>query len=676
MRIAALALVACIGCRDSRKPVEATPPATTTAAVAPLAEAADTALLENLAKLAVGTPPPPELLEGARRQPVEVFIDALIASPMFSDYAARALVLGSMIQTPNEAALELLKLHDFETEINGKKERIFHLLEKCDAKDAVQVQPWWGTEKVWICAKSYEPTHLIDPETHYRCGSKNQTDQLRNLAALESAENQPITMHSYCGCGPSLVFCTPDDEIRQDVLSSLENEATDTIANVVKEDRPIEDAFTKNETFRDSKADFFYQRTLLLQGVIKKLPPVDKSPPKWQPRRDVWPGQNAGVLTTMHMLHLTDGVRDRMRDYFLLLWCKDRGSHGATAEQVFALGVTSLRNGDGWQKLAAMPLCTNCHARLDYGMQFFNAYPSSYIGFFDAHKPGPAATGPLYGEDTTDLRGTGELTPSGFAKIVTTDPEFGRCVVSRVAHHVLGDGASPEDLKALEDVFAKTHRLKPVVREALERFAKAWTTPNSGIAIAATAAAKPPAAAVAALPAATSIAIAPPLRQALDKQCGECHDDSAPKERDFSKPALERGVVAEMLHRVAWGDMPRHAIKREERVQISRMLLDALWPTATPERAAAERYYFALHALPTHVVTAVRAVMQPTMPEFGLEQYVNADQIEYTPGFVSAIAKTALAKCSGHSGADLQACLHEEIAAVHFVNRRLPWLTK
>src|SRR5262245_32300856 len=138
-RLVLLLTIGAFGCRDGKPQVEVKPPPPM---AQPLAMDVDDALLVNLAKLAVGAPPPAELLDGARKQSIDVYIDALLAGDAASDYAAKEMVIGSMILAPDEAALDLLKLHSFEADVGGHRETIYHLLEPCDVKDAVAVQPW------------------------------------------------------------------------------------------------------------------------------------------------------------------------------------------------------------------------------------------------------------------------------------------------------------------------------------------------------------------------------------------------------------------------------------------------------------------------------------------------------------------------------------------------------
>ena len=54
-----------------------------------------------------------------------------------------------------------------------------------------------------------------------------------------------------------------------------------------------------------------------------------------------------------------------------VLWCVEADSVGATPETLLSIVGTDFQvRSEGWKDLAARPICTNCHARLDYGFQF------------------------------------------------------------------------------------------------------------------------------------------------------------------------------------------------------------------------------------------------------------------------------------------------------------------
>lgn len=54
-------------------------------------------------------------------------------------------------------------------------------------------------------------------------------------------------------------------------------------------------------------------------------------------------GQEAGLLTTAHMLWQEQGPRERMQLYHQTLWCVDSRSVKVTTDQIFGLGTTDFR---------------------------------------------------------------------------------------------------------------------------------------------------------------------------------------------------------------------------------------------------------------------------------------------------------------------------------------------
>jgi len=294
----------------------------TPATSAPVPHDSD-ALRAALARLAWGIDSPLE--QSMRDRPLEAYIDALVSDPAFAQYAAYRIMFGPIVDAPSHAAMHMVKLHTFDGVVGGKSQPIYHTRQKCDAKEAVLVRAWWEpSHDIAVCPSAYQPTHLIDPETGWRCGSTSQVDQLRHQTAQQTAQGQELYGKPiYCGCGPALANCIPDDAMRDRLISSSQHEVLSTTAKLIFDDRPFDEVFTQNATYRDGYADFFYARARLLAGEIKELPRVDAEPGV-QPRAESWPGEHAGILTTYQFLHMTDGSRDRMRDYFAIAWCKAR----------------------------------------------------------------------------------------------------------------------------------------------------------------------------------------------------------------------------------------------------------------------------------------------------------------------------------------------------------------
>ena len=632
-------------------------PATSAPAPAPRD---DDALRSALSRIAWGFDSPLE--QSMRDRPLEEYIDALVADPAFAHYAAYRIMFGPIVDAPSHAVLHMVKMHTFDGVAFGKSQPIYHTTQKCDPKDAVMVRAWWNSDHdIAVCPSAYQPTHLIDPQTGWRCGSTSQVDQLRHQTAQEMSHGEaqydkPI----YCGCGPALANCVPDDATRDHLIGSSQHEVLATTSKLIYDDRPFDEVFTENTTFRDGYADFFYERSRLFAGEIKELPRVDREA-SFEPRHESWPGEHAGILTTYQFLHMTDGSRDRMRDYFAVAWCKSEGSRGATAQQVNSLGVTDLRHGDGWKQLAAMPICTSCHARLDYGMQFFLGYPASFQGFFDDKKLVATGNGPLYGDDITDARGQAALDPAGFARLLIGQPEFAACMAQRVTRHVLGDAATDEDADALHKLFVEGRRVKPLMREALVRYAKHWSDPLPGAL---------PASSPGPRELAGPLAVPHDVRALVEKHCLDCHDDPKPRKPDLRPDHLPREVVAQMLDRVAWGDMPRDGhLAKVVRDRMVRSLVDMLWP-AGATRETAEKYYFGLEALPTHTAAVMRTHFSDPPGALQLENAIDPALIQASPGVLSYITDAALRACKGKTGPELAQCFDEQAAPAAFVKRR------
>ncbi len=440
-------------------------------------------VLDDLALLAIGVP-----LDEPRRRDLdarlsggrlslESYVAELLADPRFAaDVAPEILFNKKAVDPSEEEAGETLK-------VTATEPPVYFLREPCDARSAVPVHPWWALDaEVLVCPDSYQPTHLRQAETGWYCGGTN----------LDPARSP------FCGCGPNLMNCTRDDAQAAAVKHALQEELLETVAYVVGRDLPLSRLFTMNETVRTGYSELVYQRWQVVAGQRAGVSDVRAfaGEGKLTPRLEAVAGQHAGLLTAPHLLLYGDTPRARMRNAFNDLWCVTPASVNVTTEQVLGLGVTDLRDGDGWKKLAVMPVCTDCHARLDHGMQFFSGYPSSFVGVVyhapeghplpqtladDGAPPGRSPALPqtpgadrgfLYGRDAGDLRGEAPLDPRHFAALAVKQPEFGRCMARDVADHVFNGDATAEDRRALVAAYDAAGTLRAVMREALLRYAR------------------------------------------------------------------------------------------------------------------------------------------------------------------------------------------------------------
>jgi hypothetical protein len=589
-------------------------------------------LLDDLAMLSVGTTLPAgrraalaqALVEG--RTTMESVVAELLADPRFARDVAPEIVFNKKAVDPaEEEAWRAL-------EATNDEPPVYYLRKPCSPGEAVAVHPWWALDtEVRVCPDAYQPEHLRQAETGWFCGGTN----------LDPARSP------FCGCGPNLMTCTRDDAQLQAVKRGLMEELTGTVAHVVAHDLPLASLFTMNETVRSGYSELLYQRWQVAAGLRAGVADVRAfhEEGRLAPRAEATPGQHAGLLTSPQILLYGDTPRARMRNAFSDLWCVAPSSVNVSAELVLGLGVTDLRDGDGWKKLAAMPVCTDCHARLDHGMQFFNGYPSSFVGVVYApQKPvADGARGLLYGFGNGDLRGEGPLSPKGFAELAVKQPEFGRCMVRDVADHVWSGDATPYDRRALLQVFEREGTLRGLMREALLRFARR------------------PGAAGVPEPSAT-----PPLRAQLDSHCQSCHDDGAHAfPRDATPP---RDLLAKMLRQVAFGDMPRPPAELDPaaRRALVRKLIATIWEDDASRREATRYFDGGLRGLRAHRGSAILGMIEARAgghdgdaSSWTFSDADRHDAVEARPSFVTTFALAALRTCqsAGHRGPALDACL-------------------
>ncbi len=637
---AVLSVASCAAHKDEPRPLPTqTPPPP------PRAADVDARLLEELALLAVGEPPSEDEREALRGRiargeaSIESYVASLLADPRFARAVAPDIVL-------NKKAADLSEEVPWETLkslTSGAGQRVYYLRKPCDVRAAIAVHPWWApATEVLVCADAYQPEHLREPKTGWYCGG----------------DNLDVVRSTFCGCGPSLMNCARDDDANAELRRGLRIEAARTVAHVVERDAPLAEIFTTNETFRTAYSELFYQRWRIVRGEIATLPDLSAWPQegKLAPRAESQPGQHAGILTTPHILLFGDTPRARMRNAYDLLWCEPPASQRVATAQVLALGVTDLRDGAGWKQLAAMPVCTSCHARLDYGMQFFAGYPSSFVGVvFQGHASG---RGPLYAKDIGDARGEAELTPRAFAELATKQPEYARCMARDVADHVFGDGASPEDMRAIELAFAKRPTLKAALLEALLRYARRATRATHATSVAW------PVASEGEVDAAGRIVPSGPLRALLEKHCGGCHRDG---DRAFLRdPSFDRSRVLDMLEAVAFRAMPKDGMRAVDRDRMVRALVAALWKDEPSRREAARYFAGGMRGLPVeresamlHLVEKRAGARDEEVASWSLLESDRHDAARLSTPVALSLALAALRECkaAGRTGAELDSCV-------------------
>jgi hypothetical protein len=461
-----------------------------------------------------------------------------VADITTSQEASRAAVdvLFPMLMTPGSFGFDEMILRIVTKTDQGAP--IYGLQGKCSASEAVSVTPWWDlTSTVLVCPDSYAPDHVFDRNTHARCGS---------------SEGRPDTSRD-CGCGPYLLYCARNGGHASEMYGSFSAEVRDTVAALINAERPLKDVFTVNETIRNSIVETRYRRARIANGADAATVLAE---PLWTgvksaPRIEIVPGQHAGILTTPQGIYRESGFRERIQMYSKMLWCIEPTSAQVATSAVFDLGTADFRHGKGWESLVARPICNGCHARLDWGLQFFSAYSwaPKAADYLLSERDRPTSYVYINGPD--DLRGEGDATPLAFARIAVEQPELGRCMAKRVVDRVLGETATTQDVAAVRKAYAREGTYRALLRAAVDaRLAKgAELVPAS--APLAPAVDEP-------IPSGgdwehASVPVPETLRALLDDDCLTCHDEG---ERDFRGATFGVPRVLKMINRVASRAMP------------------------------------------------------------------------------------------------------------------------
>lgn len=673
--VLALALVAgALAC--TRAPVSGGAPPPPPVPAPTLPAPATSELLTRMATL-VGAPDDLARVQGwaekidHEQATLGAYIDELLTTKRFGAEVIPSLLFAAYVNVRNYYALPSAFV--FKRASDG----VLYLRAPCPAAEAIAVRPWWDlTTEVQVCPDSFRPDKwtLAPGEHSYRTALTLSCDSQVGSPELET--------RSLCGCGPNLIRCLRDEEQYNQLTQSFMAEVRETTAYVVDHDLPMSTLFTGNATFRDRNVEAYYRRqkigALQLKHPRRDLTAMDDWPEQgqWAPRDELRPGQHAGVLTAPQILHWLPDRRQRQRGYYEILWCNLRNSFGATTHAVLELNAAgnNFFVAESWKRLAHTELCMNCHARLDYGAQFFSGYPDSRASVHYIPALENAGTGPLYGRDLRDHRGDAPLTPLGFARLATTQPDFQSCMASHFISHVLGDRATSDDVHAIEAAVAQTQSFRASMKVALERYALRWREASRPAEPSALAVGEPPKATHGGIP------VSPALRAQLDRHCGDCHDtvpyndqtDSDDVPFNFAGTELPRTLMVSMTDHVAFGMMPKNQpldpLNREEVVGL---LIDALW-SESGARLEARRYYLGkARAAPAHQIdNAIFRIDQlararSNLAWGALERGIWSDQATMTPGFLTVTGLEAARACArsveNHSGS-LEDCVRRATA--------------
>jgi hypothetical protein len=609
-----------------------------------------TSALEHMALLGTGALPAPALLRLGERD-VPAYVDALLGDKRFARKIAAAILMPrSHPAAPAFPPSFVLK------QTSG---RVHYLRAPCSNAQAEWVRPYWDlSHAVRVCPDSHQPTHFVSPDhPEWRCGG----------TMLWPGRS------TFCGCGPNLINCTRDMAHRAEMLGAARAEMIETVADVVERDAPIESIYTGNSTIRDRNAEFLYRRWRINDSEAVPLDDLASWTTHRAPRVESVPGQHSGLLTAPQLVYVANTTRGRLRDYYDVLWCAGTASQGADAHTLLELGEADLRT-EGWQKLAVIPVCTGCHARMDYGMQFFDGFPHGSHRVNYVRRPHPGVQAPLYGTSVLDLRGRAEQSPRGFAELALAQPEFAACVVQRAAEHVFGGEAPPAVVREMHGAFAERHSLRELVRVALLRYGDRARTSTLPAWQAQTV--LPPG-----QPGADAIALPADVREQVSRHCVRCHSDAP---RDLRGRVLARQTVLRMLFAVAGRDMPRtrEGLREDERHALALGLAALLWPEGGGRAQAvafvAEQWRTlpALNADARASMIAARAqhesVGRPITDghdDEGLHEAVRSAPLTAT--MLMAASLHAMRDCAAAPAQAHADCLHRALAPEDLVNAPL-----
>ena len=647
------------------------------------------ALVQNLDALTGGALSPTAVTDwaetiGEDEQAVASLIDELLDTPQFGASVVPSLLFGKYVNVSSYYAVPS-GFNLTQAEVDGTT--VYYLRERCRPFEAEEVAPWWDLDDtILVCPDSHRPDRwtLSVEEHNYRSKMPLACD---SQVGSPEEELEPL-----CGCGPNLIRCMRDFEHYEQMRSSLAHEVRATARHVVANDLPVDSLFHGNMSFRDRNAELYYRRQQIgatqTPDVAAILADLDEWPDEgmWAPRPELRDGQHAGVLTAPQLLHWTPDRRQRQRMFYEVLWCTGKNSFGATTQQVIEISKSANLAfvHDSWEQLAHMELCTDCHARLDYGFQFFMGYADSRASTYFMGDLMREGVGPLYGDDIHDPRGEAALNPREFATHVTREPEFADCMTRHVTDYVLGDSATDEDHSAVRSVIANDRSLTKAMRLAFLRYAERFDGDRHAVAPAGATdddGRSPPGPLVpqqATSAADGLVAIDAELRSDINRFCVACHDHDGPEldptnasvggAYNFRPDKLPRALMVRMADQIAFGNMPQAPITMsgQEREGLARRIIAALWDDQDARDEAASYYVGKLRSLPAHQIDTVFDLIASatgglsTSAGWGLlERAIYSEDFTYTPNYAATTALQALEGCveAGHVDDELEACL-------------------
>ncbi|XYH97106.1 hypothetical protein ACMHYB_56600 [Sorangium sp. So ce1128] len=352
-------------------------------------------------------------------------------------------LLGVFVELPSDPVVGYLPLLEGQSRSKGT---FYYRRKPCAERELERVRPWWNAStEVWVCRDDHRPELLADGD--------------RTCDVMF-----PLPEGSRCGCGPNLMFCGTK-ELKSSLREATREELRLTLKHVIESGRPFGDLVTMNETVRSGLGDLFAARAEFF-ATGRFTPPDITRPPALRPRP--YPLQG-GLLSTPLFL-FGDSQRSMVAGIWETFFCVPLRSQEVETQNILdKLHSESAFRETGLLGLASAEGCQNCHARLEHGQAFLAGWQSWLKGMH--YIPEVAAATPtarLYLRDHRDLRGEQESNLGSLGKMITKQPEFGRCMVSKATNFVYeGDVVPYEVERQLIRRFEKGQRMRDLLEDAV-----------------------------------------------------------------------------------------------------------------------------------------------------------------------------------------------------------------
>lgn len=432
----------------------------------------------------------------------------------------------------------------------------------CNARDAIAVRPWWDTDsEIWVCPSAYRPDKLVHAD------------------GLFCPNPTSASLHEECGCGPYMMLCFQSEAQRDALRLGLYKELMLTVKHNIESGAALTELFTQNGTFRDPMAELYERRHAVAYG--KNPDDVFRDYGDWPkegrmaPRKELFEGQHAGLLTTPPLLRALPAPRERMQVYADNLWCLPPRSVKVETAAVLTL-PTEFRvlHEEGFQ-IAHMEGCESCHARLDYSLPFFRSY--TFLAFLPP-KPGRKGLeqqnqmlGKVYVNGLDDFRGEAPANPHGYGSMAVKLPEFRQCMSKRIVDQVFGDGAVPGDYRAVEEHFTDTASYQMLLTIAATRFLES-TREEPRIEFP-KASEQPVAESSGA-----EVSVSPELYAMIENRCTYCHGAEEASLISLERTTFPRETLLAMLEAISSQRMPKGEVLSDtERLDFIRRLSTHVW---------------------------------------------------------------------------------------------------